>query len=105
MEAADLVDRLAQHKTLGAAPREELAWLAAHGSLRHMNAGEVLTAKGAAARIGVEWATFRKYMQRGRTPDMDVLIDGEPKGWLCGELSAASPTYLVTQPCAVRDAT
>ncbi len=46
MEAADLVDRLAQHKTLGAAPREELAWLAAHGSLRQMNAGEVLTAKG-----------------------------------------------------------
>jgi len=47
MEAADIVDRLAQHKTLGAAPREELEWLAAHGSLRHMKAGDVLTAKGA----------------------------------------------------------
>ncbi|MGA7927264.1 MAG: ATP-binding protein [Candidatus Sulfotelmatobacter sp.] len=47
MEATDLIDRLAQHKTLGAAQREELAWLAAHGSLRHMNAGDVLTAKGA----------------------------------------------------------
>ena len=36
MTAPDLVDRLAAHKLLGAAPREELAWLAAHGSLRRM---------------------------------------------------------------------
>lgn len=42
----DLVDRLAGHKTLGGAPREELAWLAAHGSLRQLDEGEVLTAKG-----------------------------------------------------------
>ena len=43
----DLVDRLAGHQTLGAAPREELAWLATHGSLRRLRQGEVLTAKGA----------------------------------------------------------
>ena len=42
----DLVDRLVEHKTLGAAPREELAWLATHGSLRQLQAGDVLTAKG-----------------------------------------------------------
>jgi signal transduction histidine kinase len=47
MTAADLVDRLAEHKTLGAAPREELAWLASHGFLRELRAGDVLTAKGA----------------------------------------------------------
>ena len=47
MDATDIVDRLAGHKTLGAAPREELAWLATHGSLRQMDAGEVLTAKSA----------------------------------------------------------
>jgi signal transduction histidine kinase len=46
MTEADLVDRLAAHKTIGEAPREELAWLASHGSLRHLDAGEVLTAKG-----------------------------------------------------------
>jgi signal transduction histidine kinase len=43
---ADLVDRLAAHRTVGGAPREELIWLAARGSLRQMQAGEVLTAKG-----------------------------------------------------------
>lgn len=47
MTATDLVDRLTGHKTLGAAPREELAWLASHGSLRHLNEGDVLSAKGA----------------------------------------------------------
>jgi hypothetical protein len=51
MTATDLVDRLATHRTLGAAPREELAWLAAHGSVRQMNAGDVLTAMGDAGRI------------------------------------------------------
>jgi signal transduction histidine kinase len=42
----DLIDRLTEHKTLGTAPREELAWLAAHGSLRRLGAGEVLSHKG-----------------------------------------------------------
>jgi signal transduction histidine kinase len=43
---ADLVERLAGHKTLGAAPREELAWLGSHGALRHLDQGMVLSAKG-----------------------------------------------------------
>src|SRR5437660_382021 len=45
--STDLVDRLAAHKALGAAPREELAWLAEHGTVRQLSAGDVLTAKGA----------------------------------------------------------
>src|SRR5215469_4770807 len=47
MTATDVVDRLAEHKVLGAAPREELAWLAAHGSVRRLDTGMVLTARGA----------------------------------------------------------
>ena len=46
MSHTDLIERLAQHKTLGAAPREELAWLASHGTLRQLDEGEVLTTKG-----------------------------------------------------------
>ena len=45
MTVMDLVERLAEHKTLGAAPREELAWLAGHGSLRHLKTGDVLSSK------------------------------------------------------------
>ncbi len=47
MTATDLVDRLAGHKTIGAAPREELERLVSLGFLRRLNEGEVLTAKGA----------------------------------------------------------
>src|SRR6185295_6478692 len=43
----DLVDRLAAHKTVGAAPREELEWLVSHGTLRQLSDGERLTRKGA----------------------------------------------------------
>jgi signal transduction histidine kinase len=46
MTPTDLIDRLAAHRTLGAAPRQELEWLAAHGSLRHLNEGDVLASKG-----------------------------------------------------------
>jgi signal transduction histidine kinase len=44
--AAELVDRLAEHKTLGGAARTELEWLAAHGSVRKLDTGEVLSTKG-----------------------------------------------------------
>jgi signal transduction histidine kinase len=42
----ELIDRLTEHKALGSAPREELAWLASHGTLRHLAAGEVLSRRG-----------------------------------------------------------
>ncbi|MDW5265405.1 MULTISPECIES: ATP-binding protein [Acidobacteriaceae] len=45
MTAHDLIDRLAEHKTLSAAPQTELEWLVAHGSIRKLNAGEVLSGK------------------------------------------------------------
>jgi signal transduction histidine kinase len=47
MTATELVDRLANHRTVGAAPREELEWLAAHGTVRRLEVGDVLSAQGA----------------------------------------------------------
>jgi signal transduction histidine kinase len=47
MTEKDLVERLAEHKTLGGAPREELAWLASHGTIRQLKAGDVVSHKGA----------------------------------------------------------
>jgi signal transduction histidine kinase len=44
--ASEVVDRLAAHKTLGAAPRAELEWLAAHGFLRDLKTGESIAQKG-----------------------------------------------------------
>ena len=41
-----LVERLRAHRTLAAAPREQLAWLVAHGQLQRFAAGEVLMRTG-----------------------------------------------------------
>ena len=49
MSAADLIDRLAGHKTLGSAPRAELTWLTAQGSVQRRLQGEVITPKGVQA--------------------------------------------------------
>ena len=46
MTDASLVDRLAAHRLLGSAPRDQLEWLAAHGTLRRFEAGEVVSKVG-----------------------------------------------------------
>ncbi len=39
----DLMERLSRHQTIGTAPRDELAWLVAHGHLEHYEAGHVVS--------------------------------------------------------------
>lgn len=39
----DLVERLTTHRTLGSAPRQELEWLVAHGSLMRFEPGDVVS--------------------------------------------------------------
>jgi signal transduction histidine kinase len=41
-DPSDLVERLAQHRTLAGAPREELEWLAARGTVYHFEPGDLL---------------------------------------------------------------
>lgn len=45
MDNPDLLNRLRQHKSLGAAPDEELAWLVEHGTPRSFQVGDVTTHK------------------------------------------------------------
>src|SRR5262252_5574555 len=68
--STDIVDRLAQHKILGAAPREELAWLATHGTLRRLEAGEQLSTKGApvAGMFVMFSGRFALFVDRGTGP-------------------------------------
>jgi signal transduction histidine kinase len=44
-KSAALIERLAQHRTIGSAPVDELAWLAEHGTLRPFTRGELLFTK------------------------------------------------------------
>jgi signal transduction histidine kinase len=45
MTTEELVGILANHRTIGKAPREELEWIAAHGTLRQLLPGEIVAAK------------------------------------------------------------
>jgi signal transduction histidine kinase len=45
IEQSALIDRLAAHRTIGAAPRGELEWLAAHGQLMAFAAGDTLASR------------------------------------------------------------
>lgn len=46
MTDESVVDRLVSHRTLGAAPREELEWLASHADLRRLAVGETTASEG-----------------------------------------------------------
>ena len=91
--ALDLIDRLAEHKTLGTAPREELAWLAAHGKLRHLGAGEVLSHKGAPVDglYVVLSGHVSLSVDRGSGPQK--MIE-----WRAGEVTGVLPYSRLTSP-------
>lgn len=89
----ELIDRLAEHKTLGAAPREELAWLARHGELRRLEAGEVLSHKGQPVE-GLYVVLFGHVVlsvDRGSGPQKVIE-------WRGGEVSGMLPYSRLTTP-------
>jgi signal transduction histidine kinase len=93
MTLQGLVDRLSEHRTLGRAPREELAWLASHGSLRHMNTGDVLTAKGAAVEGMFILLSGRIAIFVDRGGGLHKLLE-----WRGGEVTGLLPYSRLTSP-------
>jgi signal transduction histidine kinase len=89
----DLIDRLTEHKTLGAAPREELAWLAAHGSIRRLDAGEVLSHKGLPVDglFVVLSGHVALSVDRGNGPQKAIE-------WRAGEVSGVLPYSRLVNP-------
>src|SRR5215813_3094131 len=45
LSTLSLVERLSAHRTLAVLPDHEVAWVAGHGVLRHLDSGVVLTPK------------------------------------------------------------
>jgi signal transduction histidine kinase len=89
-----LVGRLAQHKTVGAAPRAELEWLASHGVLRNLQANEILSTKGAEVRAlhVILSGRLALFVDRGSGPNK--LVE-----WRSGDVAGALPySRLATAP-------
>ena len=109
MIARELIDRLAEHKTLSAAPPAELEWLIAHGSIRKLNTGEVLSGKGrqVEALYIVLSGRLALFVDRGSGPSKVVeWREGEVTGMLPysrmvtppGDVSALEPLEILAIP-------
>jgi signal transduction histidine kinase len=85
MSDQDLVTRLAQHRTIGSAPRKELEWLAAHGYVRHFGGGELVRKGEPVVSLWVFLSGhFTFYEDRGLGP-RKVLE------WRAGDVSGVLP--------------
>jgi signal transduction histidine kinase len=105
----DLIDRLAEHKTLGTAPREELVWLATHGTLRHLEAGEVLSHKGKPVEglyvvlsghvsLSVDRGSGPQKMIEWRTGDVSGVLPYSRLTSPPGDAVAEAPTEILALP-------
>ncbi len=93
MIAQDLIDRLSEHRTVGAAPRSELEWLIAHGSMRHLNPGDVLSCKDhpVEALYIVLSGRVALFVDRGSGPNKAVE-------WHAGDVTGVLPYSRLTSP-------
>jgi signal transduction histidine kinase len=90
----DILDRLSQHKALGSAPCEELEWLAKHGTLRHLEVGEIISHKGQPVEGLYVVLTGHLSLSVDRPTGRQKVID-----WRAGDVSGILPySRLKTAP-------
>jgi signal transduction histidine kinase len=96
--ARDLIDRLAEHRTLGAVNRTELEWLVANGSIRNLSPGDVLSSKGheVTGLYIILSGRLAMFVDRGNGPNKFVE-------WRGGDITGMLPySRMVTPPGDVR---
>jgi len=105
----ELIDRLAEHKALGSAPREELAWLVKNGSLRRLEPGEVISHKGQQVEglyivlsghlpLSVERATGKQKVIDWRSGDVSGILPYSRLTTPPGDAIAEEPTEILSLP-------
>jgi len=103
----ELLDRLTQHRILATIPHEQVAWVAQHGTLRHLETGEVLTAKDSKVEglhivldghfsIYVDRGAGRRKIMEWRGGDVTGLMPYSRLVSPPGDVAAEEPSDLVT---------
>jgi len=89
----DLAERLAAHRTIGSAPREQLAWIASHGCLCRYGAGGIVTTRGGrvAGLYVVLTGHLSIHVDRGAGPRKVME-------WLAGDVTGLLPYSRLTGP-------
>jgi len=93
MTSTELIDLLAQHRTLGAAPRAELEWLMSHGTVRTLEPGTILSAKGVAVEgmFVILSGHVAIYVDRGA--GVKKVLE-----WKAGDVAGVLPYSRLTTP-------
>ena len=98
----ELLERLAQHRTLGDAPRPEVEWLIAHGTVRHIEPGDIVTRSGTAVTnlLIVLSGHFEIMVERGSGPrKMFEWRGGDVGGFLpYSRMTKAPGEVIVDEP-------
>ncbi len=89
MTTDELVDRLASHRTIGSAPREELHWIATHAVLRRFQPGEIVTHHTEAVKALYILLSGRITMTRGGQQVME---------WHGGDVTGILPYSRLVNP-------
>jgi signal transduction histidine kinase len=107
MTIEELVERLASHRTLGSAPREELAWIAAHGTLRLLQPGDLISRRGEVvaglfiilsgrATIRVDRGAGRRKVMEWRGGDVTGVLPFSRTWMPPGDTIVDEPTEIVS---------
>jgi signal transduction histidine kinase len=88
-----LVDRLASHETIGKAPREELRWIAEHGTLREYQQGEIVSHHNEPVEGLVILLTGRVAIYMNRGTGMRKTME-----WVAGEVTGLLPYSRMDRP-------
>lgn len=103
----DLHDRLTRHRILATIPPEQIAWVANHGKLRHLNPGDVLTSKDTQVEglhivldghlsIYVDRGAGRRKIMEWRGGDVTGLMPYSRLVSPPGDVTAEQPSDVVT---------
>src|SRR5262249_33032627 len=107
VSTTSVLERLSAHRTLSAVPHEQIAWVAAHGVLRHFEAGAILTSMNGQVEglhvvlsghltIHVDRGTGRRKIMEWRGGDVTGLMPYSRLVAPPGDVIAEEPTEVVT---------
>jgi signal transduction histidine kinase len=107
LTAKSLLERLSEHRTLSTVPRQEIEWVADHGYLHSLDAGQVLTSKtgrveglhvvlGGHLTIHVDGGSGRRKIMEWRGGDITGLMPYSRLVAPPGDVVAEEPTQVLT---------
>jgi signal transduction histidine kinase len=107
MTSEELIERLASHRTLGSAPREELAWIASHATVSLLQPGDILSRRGEVvhglfillsgrASIRVDRGAGRRKVMEWRGGDVSGVLPYSRTWMPPGDTIVDEPTEVVS---------